>query len=213
MIKIEYFTFNPLAENTYVLSNEKDDAVIIDPGCYFTEEERTLENYITEQGLKPVQLLNTHCHLDHVCGNNWVHKNYGLELYMHKDEKTVLEFAPAAGNMYGLSFTNYNGPLHYLNEGDEIFLGDDKLKILLTPGHSPGSICFYCPSQNFIIDGDVLFYESIGRYDFPGGNEQQLYKSIKEKLYSLPDETIVYPGHGNPTSIGHEKKNNPFVQI
>ena len=213
MIKIEYFTFNPLAENTYVLSNEKGDAVIIDPGCYFTEEERTLENYITEQGLKPIQLLNTHCHLDHVCGNNWVHKNYGLELYIHQDEKTVLEFAPAAGNMYGLSFTNYNGPLHYLHEKDEIFLGDDRLKIFLTPGHSPGSICFYCPSQNFIIDGDVLFYESIGRYDFPGGNEQQLYKSIKEKLYSLPDETIVYSGHGNSTSIGHEKKNNPFVQI
>ena len=213
MIKIEYFTFNPLAENTYVLSNEKGDAVIIDPGCYFTEEERTLENYITEQGLKPIQLLNTHCHLDHVCGNNWVHKNYGLELYIHQDEKTVLEFAPAAGNMYGLSFTNYNGPLHYLHEKDEIFLGDDRLKIFLTPGHSPGSICFYCPSQNFIIDGDVLFYESIGRYDFPGGNEQQLYKSIKEKLYSLPDETIVYSGHGNSTSIGHEKKNNPFVHL
>jgi glyoxylase-like metal-dependent hydrolase (beta-lactamase superfamily II) len=213
MIKIEYFTFNPLAENTYVLSNEKGDAVIIDPGCYFTEEERTLENYITNQGLKPMQLLNTHCHLDHVCGNNWVYKNYGLELYIHQDEKTVLEFAPAAGNMYGLSFTNYNGPLHYIHEGDEIFLGDDRLKILLTPGHSPGSICFYCASQNFIIDGDVLFYESIGRYDFPGGNEQQLYKSIKEKLYSLPDETIVYPGHGNSTSIGHEKRNNPFVQI
>jgi hydroxyacylglutathione hydrolase len=213
MIKVEYFTFNPLAENTYVLSNEKGDALIIDAGCYFTEEEKTLKNYIDENNLKPVQLLNTHCHLDHVFGNNWVHKNYGLELYIHKDEQTVLEFAPAVGNMYGLSFTNYKAALHFLKEGDEVFLGDDKLYVLLTPGHSPASICFYCREQNFIIGGDVLFYESVGRFDLPGGNEEQLYKSIKEKLYVLPDETIVYAGHGEPTTIGHEKKHNPFVRL
>ena len=213
MIKVEYFTFNPLAENTYVLSNEKGDALIIDPGCYFTEEERTLENYITANRLKPLQLINTHCHLDHVFGNNWVHKKYGLELYIHKGEKTVLEFAPASGNMYGLGFTNYKGPLHYLEEGDEISLGDDKLKVLLTPGHSPASICFYCKEQNFLIGGDVLFYESIGRFDLPGGNEQQLYESIIKKLYVLPGETTVYPGHGEPTTIAHEKRYNPFVRI
>ncbi len=213
MIKIEYFTFNPLAENTYVLSNEKGNAVIIDAGCYFTQEEETLKNYIAENNLKPVQLLNTHCHLDHVFGNNWVHKNYGLELYLHKDEQTVLEFAPAVANMYGLSFINYKGPLHFLNENDEIFLDDDKLKVLLAPGHSPASICFYCSAQNFVIGGDVLFYESIGRFDLPGGNEQQLYTSIKQKLYTLPDETIVYPGHGEPTTIGHEKKHNSFVRL
>lgn len=211
MIKVEFFTFNPLAENTYVLSNEKGEAVIIDPGCYFTEEEKTLGNYIEKQDLKPIRLLNTHCHLDHVFGNVWVSKKYGLELFIHKHEKPVLEFAPAAGNMYGLTFTNYNGALHYLEEGDIIFLGDDKLEVLLTPGHSPASICFYCSAQNFIIGGDVLFYESIGRFDLPGGNEQQLYKSIREKLYVLPDETVVYPGHGEPTTIGHEKKYNPFV--
>ena len=204
---------NPLGENTYVLSNEKADALIIDPGCYFAEEEKTIENYIVENNLKPVQLLNTHCHLDHVFGNNWVHKNYGLELYIHKGEQTVLEFAPAVGNMYGLTFTNYKGPLHFFDEGDEIFLGDDKLKILLAPGHSPASVCFYCEAQNFVIGGDVLFYESVGRFDLPGGNEAQLYKNIKEKLYVLPDETIVYPGHGEPTTIGHEKRHNPFVRL
>ena len=213
MIKIAYFTMNPLGENTYVLSNEKADALIIDPGCYFAEEEKTIKNYIVENNLKPVQLLNTHCHLDHVFGNNWVHKNYGLELHIHKGEQTVLEFAPAVGNMYGLTFTNYKGPLHFFDEGDEIFLGDDKLKILLAPGHSPASVCFYCEAQNFVIGGDVLFYESVGRFDLPGGNEAQLYKSIKEKLYVLPDETIVYPGHGEPTTIGHEKKHNPFVRL
>jgi len=212
MIKVEYFTFNPLAENTYVLSNEKGNAVIIDPGCYFTEEERILQNYITANDLKPLLLINTHCHLDHVFGNHWVHKTYGLELYIHKDEAPVLEFAPAAGNMYGLGFTNYKGPLHYLKEGDEVLLGNDKLTVLLTPGHSPASICFYCQAQNFVIGGDVLFYESIGRFDLPGGNEQQLYKSVREKLYVLPGETIVYPGHGEPTTIAHEKKYNPYVR-
>ena len=213
MIKIEHFTFNPFAENTYVLSNEKGDAVIIDPGCYFTEEENTLKNYIDEHGLKLVQLLNTHCHLDHAFGNNWVHKNYGLELYLHKDEQPVLEFAVSVGNTYGLGFTNYKSEFHFLEEGDEIFLGNDKLKVLLTPGHSPASICFYCAEQHFVIGGDVLFYESVGRFDLPGGNETQLYQSIKEKLYVLPDETIVYPGHGDSTTIGHEKKYNPFVHL
>ncbi|HYK44397.1 MAG TPA: MBL fold metallo-hydrolase [Parafilimonas sp.] len=211
MIKVEYFTFNPFAENTYVLSNEKGDALIIDAGCYFTAEEKTLEDFIASNGLKPVQLLNTHCHIDHVFGNEWVHKKYELELYMHAGEKMVLEYAPAAGNMYGLQFTNYKGPVHYLNEGDEIWSGDDKLTILLTPGHSPASICFYCEAQHFLIGGDVLFRESIGRFDLPGGNEQQLLKSIREKLYVLPDQTIVYPGHGESTIIGHEKKYNPFV--
>jgi len=213
MIKIDFFTFNPLAENTYLLTNEKQEALIIDPGFYFTEEENTFKNFISDYNIKPVQLLNTHCHLDHVFGNEWVRKNYGLELYIHEGEKKVLEFAPATGNMYGLRFTNYKGAFHFIDEGDKIFLGDDELEILLTPGHSPASVCFYCKAQNFIIGGDVLFNESIGRFDLPGGDEQTLYKSIREKLYVLPDETIVYPGHGEPTTIGHEKKYNPFVRM
>ena len=213
MIKVDFFTFNPLAENTYVLTNEKQEALIIDAGCYFTTEENTLKKFIEENNIKPVKLLNTHCHADHVFGNNWVYKNYELELYMHEQEKPVLDFAPVFANMYNLNFINYKGALHFLNEGDIIKLGDDKLEVILTPGHSPASICFYCAAQNFIISGDVLFYESIGRYDLPGGNESQLHKSILEKLYVLPDETIVYPGHGEPTIIGHEKKYNPFVKI
>src|SRR6188474_1426481 len=185
MIKVEYFTFNPFAENTYVLSNEKGNALIIDAGCYFTAEEKTLEDFIASNGLKPVQLLNTHCHIDHVFGNEWAYNKYGLELCMHAGEKVVFDYAPAAGDMYGLHFTNYKGPIHYLDEADEIWLGDDKLTILFTPGHSPASICFYCEAQDFLIGGDVLFRESIGRFDLPGGNEQRLYKSIREKLYVL----------------------------
>lgn len=213
MIKVEYFTFNPFAENTYVLSNEKGDALIIDPGCYFDEEEKKLFGLIDSNKLHPVQLLNTHCHIDHVFGNQLIHQHYQLELFISEGEKPVLDFAAATAKMYGLNFTPYQGKLHFLNEGDTVFLGNDKLEVILAPGHSPASICFYCAEQGFIISGDVLFYESIGRFDFPGGNEQQLYKSIREKLYVLPDETIVYPGHGEKTTINHEKKYNPFVRV
>lgn len=211
MIKVEYFTFNPLQENTYLLSNAKRDALIIDPGCYFTAEEETLKTHIDKQGLTPMQLLNTHCHLDHVFGNKWAAKTYNLELYLHPDEEKMLAWAPASGEMWGSSFSNYKGPLHFLRPGDAVYLGEDRLDVLLTPGHSPGSICFYCKAQGFIISGDVLFRESIGRADLPGGNYNQLLASIREQLYTLPDDTVVYPGHGPATTIGYEKRNNPFV--
>ncbi len=212
MIHIDSFTFNPVQENTYVLSNEKGDALIIDPGCYFPAEEVMLAEHLAGKGLKPVQLINTHCHLDHVFGNKWAAEKYGLELFIHPLEEKMLEFAPQSGLMWGLSFENYKGPLHFLNEGDTVTLGTDTLQVLLTPGHSPGSICFYSASQNFIIGGDVLFRESIGRTDLPNGNHAQLLQSIREKLFVLPDETIVYNGHGPSTTIGHEKRSNPYVK-
>ncbi len=211
MIKVEHFTFNPLQENTYLLSNEKGAALIIDPGCYFTAEQETLQAHIAQQNLTPIKLINTHCHLDHVFGNKWVAETYNLELYLHKDEEKVFEWAPAFGLMWGLSFDNYKGPLHFLQPGDEVYLGDDALTILFTPGHSPGSISLYCKAQNFVISGDVLFLESIGRTDLPSGNHPQLLKSIQEQLFALPDDTIVYSGHGPATTIGHEKKHNPYI--
>ncbi|MBS1626649.1 MAG: MBL fold metallo-hydrolase [Bacteroidetes bacterium] len=211
MIKVALFTFNPVQENTYVLYNEKGNAFIIDPGCYFTAEEEKLKNFFIERNLKPTMLLNTHCHLDHVFGNNWVYKQYGLELHIHQNEEKMLALAPESGIQWGMPFTNYSAPLHFLKEGDSVFLDDDELKILLTPGHSPGSICFYNAQQNFIIGGDVLFYESIGRTDLPFGDYDTLIKSIKEKLFVLPDETKVYNGHGKSTTIGYEKRNNPFL--
>lgn len=212
MIKVRYFTFNPVQENTYVVSNEKGDALIIDPGCYFSAEQDTLKNFLSNENLQPVQLLNTHCHLDHVFGNKWVAKTYGLELFIHPDEEKMLQLAPASGLMYGLTFDNYNGPLHFLNEGDMVMLGEEKLKVILAPGHSPGSICFYSEEGKFLIGGDVLFRESIGRTDLPGGNHEQLLQNIRTKLFTLPDETVVYPGHGEPTTIGHEKRYNPFLR-
>jgi len=212
MLTLKVFTFSPIRENTYVLFNEQRQAAIIDPGCYFSAEEEMLNNYIQTQSLQPTLLLNTHCHLDHVFGNRWVHETYGLELHIHAGEKIMLEKAPISGENWGLPFTNYDGPLHFLKEGDRIALGNDELLVIETPGHSPASICFFCEAQQILIAGDVLFRESIGRTDLPGANHEVLLNSIREKLWKLPDTTAVYPGHGMPTTIGYEKINNPHLQ-
>jgi glyoxylase-like metal-dependent hydrolase (beta-lactamase superfamily II) len=211
MIHIKAFTFSPISENTYVLYNDEGKAIIIDPGCYFPAEQETLKNFLTDTGLTPVQLLNTHCHLDHVFGNKWVHETYALELYIHPNEVQMLELAPVSGERWGLPFQNYNGPIHFLNDGDTLLLGDTEIQVILAPGHSPGSICFYLPSQGDLIGGDVLFRGSIGRTDLPGGDSETLLTSIREKLWVLPDETVVYSGHGIKTTIGYEKRNNPFL--
>jgi glyoxylase-like metal-dependent hydrolase (beta-lactamase superfamily II) len=211
MLSIESFTFSPVQENTYVLFNEKDACCIIDPGCYFGNERRTLESFVEDHHLIPKYLLNTHCHLDHVFGNKFIHDRYDLTLHIHPKEKIVLDHAAASGLQWNMPFENYRGDPNYLEEGSIVRLGDDELKVLFTPGHSPGSICFYCQAQHFVIGGDVLFRLSIGRTDLPGGDFDTLMGSIRQKLFVLPDDTIVYPGHGEPTTIGFEKKNNPFV--
>jgi len=211
MLSVKTFTFNPVQENTYVLYNEAGQCCIIDPGCYFQQERDELKNFIEERGLQPLLLLNTHCHLDHVFGNKWIHETFGLLLHIHQKEKQVLDFAPASGLMWNMPFDNYNAELEYIKEGEEILLDDDRLKILFAPGHSPGHVCFYCKEQDFVIGGDVLFRQSIGRTDLPGGSHETLIQSIKTQLFSLPDETIVYSGHGPATTIGYEKKHNPFL--
>ena len=211
MLSLKQFTFNPVQENTYVLFDEKDACCVIDPGCYFGNERRALEEFINEQGLTPKLLLNTHCHLDHVFGNKFIHDEYNLTLHLHENEKIILDNAAIAGLNWNMPFENYRGDLIFIKEGDLIQIGNDELKVLFTPGHSPGSICFYCSQQKFLIGGDVLFRMSIGRTDLPGGDFDMLINSIQKKLFVLPDDVIVYPGHGEPTTIGFEKKNNPFL--
>lgn len=212
MLIIKSFVFSPIQENTYVLYNDKDACCIIDPGCYFGNERRTLQEFFQEEKLVPSLLINTHCHLDHVFGNKFIHDEYGLTLHIHEKEKMVLDFAAEAGLRWNMPFENYRGELIFLKEGDKIKLGDDELEVLFTPGHSPGSISFYCEAQKFVISGDVLFRQGIGRTDLPGGDIDVLVESIHKKLFTLPDDVIVYSGHGQPTTIGFEKKNNPFLK-
>ncbi len=210
MITVKGFTFNPVQENTYLLFNEQLICGIIDPGCYLSAERKELQDFINRYTLSLKYLLNTHCHLDHVFGNKFIFDSYGIHLHIHEKEKPVLDYAPIFGQSWNLPFENYNSELIFLKEGAIVMLGEDELKVLFTPGHSPGHICFYCEAQQFIIGGDVLFKGSIGRTDLPGGDHDTLLHSIRQQLFTLPDEVVVYPGHGAPTTIGFEKKNNPF---
>lgn len=211
MLQIKSFEFSPIQENTYILYNEFNDCVIIDPGCYFDEEKETLSRFIESNKLVPKMLINTHCHLDHVFGNKYVAGKYGLTLHIHEGEKKVLDFAPASGLMYNMPFDNYAGEINFINEGETIKLGDDELKVLFTPGHSPASLSFYNPAGAFVISGDVLFNRSVGRTDLPGGDFNTLVNSIRTQLFVLPEETKVYSGHGPVTTIGEEKRENPFL--
>ena len=211
MIQVKSFTCNPYQENTYLLFDETLECVIVDPGMYTGDEQNAVLKYIAEKKLKPVLLLNTHCHIDHVLGNKFVFDTYGLFPQFHKGEETVLNavvsYAPQMGIRYEISPL----PEVYLSENGHIEFGSSKLEIIFAPGHSPAHLCFYCADADFLIGGDVLFYQSIGRTDLPGGNHQQLIQNIKEKLFTLPDNCIVYPGHGPTTTIGYEKQNNPFL--
>jgi hydroxyacylglutathione hydrolase len=211
MLQIQSFIFSPIQENTYILYNELKECIIIDPGSYFDEEKDAMKKFIEQKQLVPKMLLNTHSHLDHVFGNKFIAETYNLTLQLHEKEKAVLEFAPVSGLKYNMPFDNYTGELIFLKEGDTIILGTDELEVFETPGHSPGHIIFYCRKQNFVISGDVLFQRSVGRTDLPGGSHETLLNSINKKLLVLPDETKVYSGHGAITTIGEEKKYNPFL--
>jgi hydroxyacylglutathione hydrolase len=213
MISIHYFTFGPFQENTYVLFDESKECIVIDPGCYDTAERAELAAFIDDKKLKPVRLINTHCHLDHVFGNAFVATTYNLKLEINKLDQPVLDSFLNTCRLYGLNAEPSPAPSVYLNEGDIVKFGNSTLEILFTPGHSPGSITFYNREQKFMIAGDVLFYGSIGRTDLPGGNFETLISSIKDKLFPLGDDFKVYSGHGPETNIGFERKNNPFLVL
>lgn len=223
MLFVKSFVFSPIQENTYILYNDAGDACIIDPGCYNSSEQQQLADFISSHQLKPVLLINTHCHLDHVFGLNWAAEKYQLVPNIHFSEKQMLQLAPMNGDMWGLPFKGYTGPLEWLQEGQKIAIGNETLTVLFTPGHSPGHVCFYSAlagsyqgktlEGGFLIGGDVLFKQSVGRTDLPGGNHEVLIESILRKLFVLPDNTTVFSGHGDPTTIGNEKRYNPFLQV
>ena len=212
MTQVHIFEFNPFSENTCIVFDDTGECAIFDPGCYDHEEREQLRQFIEKNGLRPVRLINTHCHLDHVFGNAFVAKTWNLELEIHAGELPVLERFPQVCQMYGVPFSEMSPmPGRFIEAGDLIGFGQTQLKVLFTPGHSPASLSFYCKEEGFVIAGDVLFYESIGRTDLPGGNTELLLQSIRSQLFTLPDETLVYPGHGPATTIRHEKEYNPFL--
>ncbi len=211
MVTIQGFSFNPFEENTYILFDETKECVIIDPGCSNRSEQEELMQFINDEGLKPVRLVNTHCHVDHVMGNTFVSKKYNLGLEIHKEDLQTLHSLPQVSHLYGLNAEESVEPTSYLNEGDQIKFGNSVLDIVFTPGHSPGSICFISHADKFALCGDVLFYGSIGRTDLPGGDHDLLLSSIREKLFTLGDDYTIFSGHGPETNIGFEKKHNPFL--
>jgi len=211
MLKQKSFVFNPFSENTYILYLESGEAIIMDPGNSDAAEDRKLADFITTNGLKPVLLLNTHAHLDHILGNHFVHSKYGLLPQLHQADLQLLDALVYSSTFYGVNAIASPQPEVLLNEGDTVRLGSEELKVIFAPGHSPGSICFYSEKHKILWGGDVLFRESIGRTDLPGGDFDTLAHNIHTKLFTLPDEVTVYSGHGPTTTIGHEKKHNPFV--
>jgi len=213
MIQVKSFVFNPFMENTYLLYDETKEAIIIDPGCYENHEKNELTTFIDNNDLNVVRLLNTHCHIDHVFGNQFIKDTYNVKLAIHKEDEATLKAVKAYAPSYG--FSNYVEAEadEFLEEGDTITFGNSSLEIIFVPGHAPGHIAFFSKDEKICIGGDVLFNGSIGRTDLPGGDFDTLIKSIHGKMFPLGDDMVVYCGHGPETTIGHEKKNNPFCAL
>lgn len=204
---------NGFGVNTYILADTATkECAIVDPGVSDSNEREALKKAIDKYGLKPTHLINTHLHIDHVLGNGFVTKEYGLKPEAHKDDEFLASRVKEQARMFGLPIDVDNTFIDtYLEDGDEIKVGESTLKVLTVPGHSPGSIALYCPESHFVVTGDALFAGSIGRTDLPGGDYKTLIDSISSQLMTLPDDTVVYPGHGQPTTIGLEKEHNPYL--
>jgi len=213
MIQIQTFTFNPFAENTYVVYDETGEGVIIDPGCYEKPEKVALTHFIEVNNIKIKYLLNTHCHIDHVLGNDFVKAKYQVPFLIHQKEEPVLRSVKAYAPSYGFNLYQEVLPDGYLAEGDTVSFGNINFEVLFLPGHAPGHIGFYHKDSHSLLSGDVLFEQSIGRTDLPGGDFHTLINSIHQKIFTLPDNVVVYPGHGDATTVGEEKISNPFCAL
>lgn len=211
MLTIQSFTFNPFQENTYLIINEDKECLIIDPGMYDQQEQQILISFIEQNKLIPKKIINTHAHIDHIFGIDYLKQKYNIPFGMHELEKPVLSGAVGSALLFGLNFKSAPIVDFYLKENETFLFGDETLELRLVPGHSPGSILFYSKSNQFAISGDALFQGSIGRTDLPGGDADTLINSIQKQIYSLPKDTIIYSGHGFQTTVGIEKRTNPFV--
>ncbi len=212
MPEIKTFVFNPFQVNTYILSDDDGKCAVIDAACYGKAETDALMKYIDENQLTPVCLINTHAHVDHLPGISALRKRFGIPFMMHRDGLPVLHSAVDQGKMFGFSLEQPRDPDHFIAEGDVIPAGNLSLEVLHVPGHSPGSVVFVDRDGKRMMTGDVLFSGSIGRTDLPGGDFDTLITGIQTKVMPFDDDYQVYPGHGPSTSIGKERKNNPFLQ-
>lgn len=212
MITIKRFEFNPFRENTYLISDDTGECMIIDPGCYEPEEQDLLLEYFKENQLKPVKIVNTHCHIDHILGTAFLHDQYKLPFLIHPQEKPLLTASIAQGELFGLEVQTPPEPTDFLNEGDTLTFGNSVFEVIHVPGHSPGGIVLLNKDQQCMFTGDVLFQGSIGRTDLLGGDYDSLVSSIRQKLLILDPMIRVYPGHGPDTTIGIENQSNPFFQ-
>lgn len=208
---IKIFLFNDFSENTYLLYTEQGDAYIFDIGCRSKKEWEELRDYVRENGLRVVALLNTHAHLDHIFGVEFARKEWNVPFYLHKDDEILVEEASDYAQRWGVMMPHVGKPDHHLTHGQEFDLAGHTIRVIHTPGHSLGGVCFHIPSLRILFSGDTLFARSIGRTDLPGGDEPTLIASIKERLLSLPPDTTVLPGHGPRTRISDEAALNPFL--
>jgi len=211
MITIQTFVFNPFQENTYLVADASNQCIVIDPGCHFDEERQQLVSYIKDKQLKPQLIVQTHGHIDHVLGINFLKEYYRIQALMHPADLNVLRSSKDFGRMVGLEIQQPSDPEQHTGDHETLEFGETRFQVLHVPGHSPGSIALYNPEQGILFSGDVLFRRGIGRTDLMDGNYNTLVESIQDKLFALPDETTVYPGHGEPTTIGEEKKQNPVL--
>jgi hydroxyacylglutathione hydrolase len=214
MVHVEQFTFNGFQENTYVLFDENGKGVIVDPGCYERQEESDLLSFIEQRQIEIVAVLNTHAHIDHILGNQFVTSHFGVDLYLHEKDLNTLRSVESYAHVYGFNAYKVSPePTQFLEDGQMLSFGEIDLKVLFTPGHAPGHVVFYCEKGKFVINGDVLFQGSFGRVDLPGGDLETLKKSIFNIMFKLPEETVVYCGHGPSTTIGQEKRFNYIHQF
>lgn len=211
MISVKKFVFNPFQENTYLLYDQSGDCIVIDAGNYQQKENEQLHLFLKEKSLYPVRLINTHGHVDHILGNSWFLEVFGLQTEMHRSDEPLLKGAKEYGQIFEIDLDTPPPVGNYLKDGDRIDFGNSSVTSIHIPGHSPGSLVFYNKEQAFVIAGDVLFQGSIGRTDLPGGDYPTLITSISEKLLTLDDKVVVYPGHGDQTTVGNEKRFNPFL--
>lgn len=209
-MKIYREVFSPIEVNTYIIAGKDAECIVIDCGCYGKAQEERLVRFLTDKGLKPVKLMNTHCHLDHIFGNNFMLERYGLRSWFHKGDSNNHTRAPEHALMFGMKMDDPPEPAGYLSDGQVVTAAGITFEVIAVPGHSPGGIAFYSEEEEALFTGDALFAGSIGRSDLPGGNHQQLLDSIRNRLFTLPPSTVVYPGHGPETTIGEEVSGNPF---